>query len=45
MDSILVTTNHPFDEWIEVLGSERLTGALPDRPTHHLHMLEMTGES
>ena len=26
--SILVTTNLPFDEWTEVFGSERLTGAL-----------------
>ena len=36
--SILVTTNLPFDEWIEVLGSERLTGALLDRLTHHVHI-------
>ena len=27
--SILVTTNLPFDEWTDVFGSERLTGALP----------------
>ena len=26
--SILVTTNLPFDEWTDVFGSERLTGAL-----------------
>ena len=43
--SILVTTNLPFDEWTEVFGSERLTGALPDRLTHHVHILEMNGES
>ena len=43
--SILVTTNLPFDEWTEVFGSERLTGALLDRPTHHVHMLEMNSES
>src|SRR5208337_1859065 len=29
--SILVTSNLPFDEWTEVFGSERLTGALLDR--------------
>ena len=27
----LVTTNLPFDEWTDVFGSERLTGALLDR--------------
>jgi hypothetical protein len=29
----------------EVLGSERLTGALLDRLTHHVHILEMKGDS
>ncbi len=43
--SILVTSNLPFDEWTEVFGSERLTGALLDRITHHVHILEMNGES
>ena len=43
--SILVTTNLPFDEWTEVFGSERLTGALLDRLTHHVHIIEMNGES
>ena len=43
--SIVVTTNLPFDEWTEVFGSERLTGALLDRLTHHMHILEMNGES
>jgi hypothetical protein len=28
-----------------VLQSERLTGALLDRLTHHVHILEMNGES
>jgi DNA replication protein DnaC len=41
----LVTSNLPFDEWTEVMGSERLTGALLDRLTHHVHILEMNGES
>ena len=29
----------------EVFGSERLTGALLDRLTHHVHILEMNGDS
>ena len=41
----LVTSNLPFDEWTSVLGSERLTGALLDRLTHHVHILEINGES
>ena len=41
----LVISNLPFDEWTEILGSERLTGALLDRLTHHVHILEMNGES
>ena len=43
--STLVTSNLPFQEWTEVFGSERLTGALLDRLTHHVHILEMNGES
>ena len=43
--SILVTTSLPFDEWTEVFGSERLTGALLDRLTHHVHILDMNGDS
>ena len=43
--STLLTSNLPFTEWTEVLGSERMTGALLDRLTHHVHILEMNGES
>ncbi len=43
--STLVTSNLPFAEWTEVFGSERLTGALLDRLTHHVHILEMNGDS
>jgi DNA replication protein DnaC len=42
---LLVTTNLPFEQWTEVMGSERLTGALLDRLTHHVHILEANGES
>jgi DNA replication protein DnaC len=41
----LITSNLPFDEWTETFGSERLTGALLDRLTHHVSILEMNGES
>ncbi|HEX3204650.1 MAG TPA: ATP-binding protein, partial [Propionibacteriaceae bacterium] len=43
--STIVTSNLPFDEWTGVFGNERLTGALLDRLTHHVHILEMNGES
>ena len=43
--STIVTSNLSFDEWTSVFGSERLTGALLDRLTHHVHILEMNGES
>lgn len=41
----IVTSNLPFEEWTSVLGSERLTGALLDRLTHHVHILSMNGDS
>ncbi len=41
----LITSNLPFDEWTETFGSERLTGALLDRLTHHVAILEMNGDS
>jgi hypothetical protein len=40
-----VTTNLPFENWTEVLGSERLTGAALDMLTHRCSILEMKGES
>jgi DNA replication protein DnaC len=43
--STIVTSNLPFEEWTGVFGSERLTGALLDRLTHHVHILELNGES
>ncbi len=43
--STIVTSNLPFDEWTSTFGSERLTGALLDRLTHHVHILEMNGDS
>jgi len=37
--------NLSFDGYTEVFGSERLTGALLDRLTHHVDILEMNGDS
>ena len=43
--SVIVTTNLPFESWVEIFGSERLTGALLDRLTHRVHILEANGPS
>jgi len=43
--SLILTTNLPFEQWTEVMGSERLTGAMLDRLTHRVHILEANGES
>lgn len=43
--SLMVTSNLPFEQWVETFGSERLTGALLDRLTHRCHILEANGES
>ena len=43
--SVIVTTNLPFENWPEVMGTERLTGALLDRLTHRVHIVEANGES
>ena len=45
MDRSWSHPSEPFDEWTEVFGSERLTGALLDRLTHHVDILEMNGDS
>src|SRR3712207_2513021 len=42
--STIVASNLPFEEWPSVFRSERLTGALLDRLTHHVHILELNGE-
>jgi len=45
--STMVTSNLPFGEWTEVLGSERprWCPSKLDRLTHHVHILEMNGDS
>ncbi len=39
------TSNLPLYEWTSVFGSERLTGAMLGHLTHHVHILEMNGNS
>lgn len=41
----IVTSNLPFQEWTSVFANERSTGALLERITHHVHILEMNAES
>ena len=43
--SLILTSNLPFESWTEMFGSQRLTGALLDRLTHRIHILEANGES
>ncbi len=43
--SLLLTTNLPFSQWVQVLGDERLTTALLDRLTFQSHILEFRGDS
>jgi DNA replication protein DnaC len=43
--SLILTTNLPFENWTEVLGNERLTGAMLDRITPRVHISEANGES
>ncbi len=43
--SLIITTNLPFEQWSEIMVNERLTGALLDRLTHRVHIIEANGES
>ena len=43
--ALLVTTNLPFGEWIQVLGDQRLTVGLLDRLTANAHIIEFVGDS
>lgn len=44
--SIIVTSNLPFSEWPQIFGGdERLAGALLDRLTHKVHVIEIKGDS
>jgi DNA replication protein DnaC len=44
--SLVVTTNLPFAEWPGIFaGDARLAGAVIDRLTHRVHIVEIAGES
>jgi DNA replication protein DnaC len=43
--SVIVTTNLPFSQWPQVFHDERMTGALLDRLTHRVHVVEIKGDS
>lgn len=43
--ALIITTNLPFSDWVQVLGDERLAGGLLDRLTFRSHILEFLGES
>lgn len=44
--SVVLTTNLPFSEWPQLFGGdERLAGALLDRLTHKVHILDIQGDS
>lgn len=43
--SLIITTNLEFECWVEMFGCERLTGALLDRLTHRIHIIEANGPS
>jgi DNA replication protein DnaC len=43
--SLIITSNLPFGDWVEIFHTERLTAALLDRVTHRATILEMNGPS
>ena len=43
--SLLITSNLPFVDWLQVFHGERMTADLVDRLTHQCHIFEMNGES
>ena len=42
---ILITSNLPCSDWVEIFQGERMTAALLDRLCHRCHIFVMNGES
>ena len=43
--SIIVTSNHGFEAWGEILGDAMVAAALIDRLIHHAHIITLKGKS
>lgn len=44
-NSLIVTTNLPFDRWEDIFTSELAATAVLDRLLHHSHVISITGDS
>lgn len=44
-NSIIISSNKPFEDWAEMLGDKIMTTALLDRILHRAHIFSMSGES
>jgi len=45
INSLIMTSNLEFSDWIQVFKSDKLTAALLDRISHHSNIIEMNGDS
>lgn len=43
--STIITTNMNFSKWGEVFSDNALANAILDRPLHHSHVINITGNS
>ena len=44
-NSVIITSNKPFEDWAEMLGDQIMTTALLDRILHHAHIFSIAGDS
>jgi DNA replication protein DnaC len=43
--SLIITSNQPFSQWDRIFPDSMMTVAAVDRVIHHVHILEIEGES